>query len=47
MRKTCPKCAYLNDCGYWKLDGKKDKGGNTIHLNPDLIHNCQDFKPKS
>ena len=43
--KTCPVCVfYPSNCGYWALNGKKDKGGNKIRLNPELKHNCLDFK---
>lgn len=45
MTITCRKCRlYPSNCGYWELNGKRDKGGNTITLNPDMKHNCPDFE---
>ena len=46
FKKTCKLCAYFSPelCGYVKLQGAKDKGGNTRQINLDMLHNCPDFK---
>ena len=45
MVKKCRNCRYYpKNCGFWKLNGKKDKGGNIIRLNPKMVHNCPDYK---
>ena len=43
--QTCQTCVYYpKDCGYWALEGKKDKGGNLITLiSPDAENGCPDF----
>ena len=46
MNKQCQTCIYYpKDCGYWKLEGKKDKGGNLITLTPsDAENGCPDYR---
>ena len=49
MKRKCESCRfYPSDCGYWQLQGKRDKGGNAITLvKPDTYHNCPDYQKAS
>ena len=51
-RVQCINCEFFRkDCGYWRLEGTKDKNGNTIAAGsglvmPETYHGCPDYRPR-
>jgi hypothetical protein len=48
----CVDCRYFKaECGYWQLEGTKDKNGNVMAVgvglvHPETVHACADYQPR-